>query len=452
MKNSKPAKDKTLKQFLIKRFIVIILFVALSEAVISFVFSKFLFPYISKLLVYSDIEITNWSSGLASNIGQVILILIAMCILSFFPDFISDAVTAVFQQYSFDVLQIRFSTKFPAEIGSPLLEQCYYIGLMMLLFLLLFLLVLPYLIAAIAFGGMVSKKVEGPLHFLTNAMKQVTEGKLEVRLQFETEHEFIQMRDTFNEMACQMEAGTKEKKEFEKRRNLMLSDITHDLKTPITTISGYATALLEGVIEDPAQEKQFLEAIRAKSLRMDELIMLLSEYVKLDSDGYSLSRTPLDVTELLRENIAMLYPDFEAKNMDVEMDIPEEAVIYEIDQLQFSRVIANLLNNAIRYNKEGSHVMVKLKIDKELSIMIADDGDKISEAVAEHIFEPFVTGDESRTARSGSGLGLSIAKKIVNMHGGELILSDMKNIEYMEDTKNAKNTSYSKAFIITLPV
>jgi signal transduction histidine kinase len=218
----------------------------------------------------------------------------------------------------------------------------------------------------------------------------------------------------------------------------LLADISHDLKTPITTISGYATALLEGVIEDPAQEKQFLEAIRAKSLRMDELIMLLFEYVKLDSEGFTLNKEEVDIAELLRENVALLYTDFETNKMEIDMDIPDEGVMYSVDQVQFSRVIVNILNNAIRYNPPGTLISVKLFVEEGLRIKIADTGNVIEGDIASRIFEPFVTGDKSRNTRGGSGLGLSIAKKVVVMHGGDLILS-------------IKEEKYTKAFVISLP-
>jgi len=436
----KEENNKSLKNYLIKRFILIILMVAVSEGLISALFSEFLYPLISKLLVYSDIQITNFSSGILSNMVQVILALIVICIISILPNYISDAITVIFQRFNLDVLQIKVETKLPVELGSAWIEQLYYFGLLLLFMLILFIILLPYLIAAISFGLMVSKKVEGPIHRLTEAMEEVSAGKLTTRLNFDTEHEFTLMRNTFNEMAAQMEQNAKEKKEFEKRRNLLLSDIAHDLKTPITTISGYATALSDGLIQDPEKEKQYLAAIKAKSLRMDELIMLLFEYVKLDSEGFSLSRKELDVAELLRENIALLYTDFENKKMEIDMEIPDEKILYDIDSIQFSRVIANLLNNAIRYNPDGTLVSIKMKIGNELKITIGDNGTPIAEAIAEHIFEPFVTGDESRNTTRGSGLGLSIAKKIVNMHGGELVLDTGENAEY------------TKAFIITLPV
>ena len=433
-------RDKSLKQFLNRRFILIILLLALSEGIISMLFSEFLYPFISKLLVFTDIKITNFSSGVVSNMTQVILVLIIICILSLLPSYLSEAMKVIFQRVSADVLQIRLDTKIPEQLGSPLLVQLYYFGLLLLFLIILFVILLPYLVAALAFGRMVSKKVEGPIHRLTKGMEQVSEGKLETRLTFETEHEFIQMRNTFNEMAEQMEQNAKDKMEFENRKNTLLSDIAHDLKTPITTISGYATALIDGLVKSPEKEVQYLEAIKAKSLRMDELIMLLFEYVKLDSVGFALSREKMDLAELLRENIALLYTDFETKKMEINMDIPTEAVNYEVDHIQFSRVIANLLNNAIRYNPEGSLVTIKLFVGDCIKIVIADNGSPIGEEIVGHIFEPFVTGDESRNTKSGSGLGLSIAKKVVIMHGGDLVLDHEINDEY------------TKAFVITLPI
>jgi len=440
MKKTKVIKDKSLKQFLNRRFIMIILLLALSEGVISMLFSEFLYPFISELLVYTDIKITNFSSGIVSNMTQVILALIMICFISLLPSYLSEAMKVISQRFSTDVLQIRLDAKLPEQLGSPILEQLYYFGLLLLFLMILFLILLPYLGAALAFGHMVSKKVEGPIHRLTKGMEQVSEGKLDTRLTFETEHEFIQMRDTFNDMAEQMEQNAKEKIEIEKRRNSLLSDIAHDLKTPITTISGYATALIDGLIKNPEKEVQYLEAIKAKSLRMDELIMLLFEYVKLDSVGFTLNREQLDLAELLRENIALLYTDLETKKMKINMVIPDETVNYEVDRVQFSRVIANLLNNAIRYNPQGTLVTIKMVVNDCIQIVIADNGDPIKEEIVDHIFEPFVTGDESRNTRSGSGLGLSIAKKVVIMHGGDLALDHKINVDY------------TKAFVITLPM
>jgi len=225
---------------------------------------------------------------------------------------------------------------------------------------------------------------------------------------------------------------------YERARNLMLSDIAHDLRTPITTIAGYSKALKDGLITSDEKREEYLEAIENKAARMSDLITLLFEYVRLDSDNFSLKKAKVDITELLRENAALLYADTEEKGMEFVIEIPEEPYMVEVDKLQFSRVITNLINNALKHNEAGTEITLKMeKIDGEMQISVSDNGTLISPMIAEHIFEPFVVADASRESKGGSGLGLSIAKKIVEMHGWSIELK-----QYYEE--------YKKSFVIKI--
>ena len=233
----------------------------------------------------------------------------------------------------------------------------------------------------------------------------------------------------------------------------MLSDIAHDIKTPITTICGYARALSDNVVSDEEKKQEYLQSIYTKSMRMDELINLLLEYVQLDSSGFELHKEKADLGEMLRENIALMYSDFEEKNMKLEIDIPEQKFPYEMDKVQMGRAVVNILANAVKYNGKGARLSVSICADMNPSgsddnidttkdniyqIRIADDGASIDETLAEHIFEPFSRGDSARNTSGGSGLGLSISSKIVQMHGGKLQLE-----RKCED-------GYVKAFLISL--
>ncbi len=213
------------------------------------------------------------------------------------------------------------------------------------------------------------------------------------------------------------------RQQYEKARNLMLSDIAHDLRTPITTIAGYSKALNDGMVTSEEKKKEYLEAIENKSKRMSDLITLLFDYVRLDSDNFSLKRTEVDIAELLRENVALLYSDVEEKEMSIQVEIPDEVVKVELDSLQFSRVIINLINNALKHNEAGTEITLEMKVEKDhIQIQVSDNGKMIAPLIADHIFEPFVVADASRESKGGSGLGLSIAKKIVEMHGGTIRL------------------------------
>ena len=230
--------------------------------------------------------------------------------------------------------------------------------------------------------------------------------------------------------------------DLEKEKNRMLSDIAHDIKNPITTVAGYAQALEEGMVRDPEKQREYLQAIRNKSRRVNDLIELLFEYTKLNSAGFSLEKKQIDLCELLRKNAAEMYADAEEQQMEIVPEIPEEPIRIWADPIQLSRVIINLLTNAIRYNPPGTAILAALQKDAagngEIRLIIADTGAAIPEEVAARIFEPFSRGDGARPTDGGSGLGLSIAESIVRMHGWELSLQ-------------TDIPGYTKGFVIRIP-
>ena len=235
----------------------------------------------------------------------------------------------------------------------------------------------------------------------------------------------------------------------EERRYLMISNIVHDLKTPMTTVYGYAKALNDGIVpEDKKQE--YLEAIMAKTNRTNEVVALLLDYVKLDSEGFVIKREKTDLCELVRSCCAMLYTDIESAGDDIDIDVPEKPLYVSADNIQMSRVITNLIMNAIRHNPEGTKVSVQFKCDnyataEDLRIFVADTGDEIQAPLCEQIFEPFVTGDESRASDSGTGLGLPLSVKICDMHGFRL-----KLVQSPEIKRYHLGDEYKKAFMISM--
>jgi len=229
-----------------------------------------------------------------------------------------------------------------------------------------------------------------------------------------------------------------ERKAYEAKRNLLLSDIAHDLRTPVTTICGYAGALQDGLVQDPETQREYIAAIRSKSLRMSELMNLLFEYLKLGSADYRLNLEQCDINALAAASAAQVYPDAEEAGMELEADIPEEPFMAMADKAQADRVFFNLLSNAIRHNERGTKIAVLVRRRAGAQwIAIADSGRKI-EGDTQKLFDPFVRGDIARSTSRGSGLGLSIAKTIAGLHGWELTL-------------NQPWEEYTKAFVIKIP-
>ncbi len=375
---------KNLKWFLIRRFLLIMLFVYLCEEALGSLYRVFMEPLLQNMLEGQNIRIVNNGS-----IWDFLLQALFYFAATMLPKGVSDVL-----QYN---ISAAMGESLRISVDSPVFAGRYgqiYAVVLLFLFLGLFLFgLLPYFIGAYAYYRSVNKKV-----------KELLEEEKE------------------------------QQRAYDRERNLLLSNIAHDIKTPITTICGYSRALADGEVREE-KEKEYLNAIYAKSMRMSDLITLLFEYVKLDSAGFELHKKKEDIAELLRESVAALYVDFEEKTMEVEMDVPEEKVPYEMDRIQMACAISNLLTNAIRYGKENGKVLVRLRDD---AITVADDGDTIDPEFAKHIFEPFSRADKARSTKGGSGLGLSIASKIVMMHGGRLRLDC------------GFGDGYTKAFVIEL--
>lgn len=372
-----------LRWFLIRRFLILMAVMYLCGELLNLFFSALGFPLLYRLLSYLDIRFVSDGSVIAD-----LLHLLCYLMADFLPGDLSEWAKQGMDSGAWGI-RISVNAPYASGISVRLLR----FGMLCVVLFLLELRMAPYLVGGFFYCRMVAKKM--------------------------------------NEL---LEEEKEQQKAFEKRRNLLLSDIAHDIKTPITTICGYSRALADGVV---AEEKRqvYLDVICQKSLRMDELLTLLFEYVKLDSEGFTLHKERGDLAELVRKMTALLYTDFEDKKITVVTEISEEDAAFEMDALQLGRAVTNLLTNALRYGKAGGRVLVRLE---DYEITVADDGEPIDPAFAEHIFDPFTRADSARTSEGGSGLGLGIAKKIVEMHGGKLVL----NLNFGE--------GYTKAFQIRL--
>lgn len=360
---------KSVKWFLVQRFLIILFCVYWSVEAVNLLYRLVISPAVLVFLESQQIEIKG-----NSNMAAWLLQMLFYFLTGFLPSGIREWAQGEIEQAMGSTMSIQVTSPLYSGAWGVLLRILIIGGIIGLLLIRLF----PYLVGAFCYSRIVTKQ--------------------------------------FNLLLAQEEA---QKLARDQRRNLMLSDIAHDIKTPITTICGYSKALSEGVVAEKDRQS-YLDAIYAKAMRMDELVTLLFEYVKLESEGFTMHKEPGDLAELTRETAAFLYADFEDRGMELVLEIPEERVPFEMDRLQFGRAVTNLLTNALRYGKEGGRVLIRLQ---EYELTVADEGAPIDPAFAAHIFEPFARGDKARSSKGGSGLGLGIAKKIVEMHGGKLVLN-----------------------------
>ena len=385
-----------LRGFLIKNFLVILAVVSVAEYVVLQLINSFFLPVFN----YFFSGKISWNGHLSMSQSILyLLILLAELTLAAAASVLPVAAQAIVGRLIATVE--KAGRNYIPQIGQNAFTQLSRMESLLLfatLVVVFALLILPYAIGALWYARITTKKVR----------------------------ELREKREALQA-------------EYDRRRNLMLSDIAHDLRTPITTVAGYAKALADGMVTDPQKVQSYLDAIQAKSARMEELIQLLFEYVKISSEGFTLDRKPADLAELVRKNAALIYADVESGGMELEVDIPEDAYMENVDEVQFGRALTNLLNNALRHNSAGARILLSLRVEADAArITVADTGEKIAPELAEHLFEPFVMGDESRSSKGGSGLGLSIASQIMQMHGWTL--------SYSEDIPD-----YSKGFVIECP-
>ncbi len=393
-------KYRELQIYLIRRFLLLMIMVSAMEYGIVRLLSHTILPFI--LNVFFDGASLNYLENLGFGITAICMFIAILFTLIIF--ILPDSLRTPFNS-AVDYISRRISiTIRGGQSLLPKLDPNDLLRLLVLIIAVLICMIIPYVLGAIVYS-----------HIVVRELHKIEEEEMELH------------------------------KEYDQKRNLMLSDIAHDLRTPMTTVSGYSKALTDNMVPDSMKE-EYLEAIQRKSKRVNDLITLLFDYVKLDTEGFKLMKQEVDLAELVREAGAFVYQDVEDADMTFDADIVEERVPVQLDRLQMSRVITNLLTNAIKHNKAGTRVGLFLyQEDDYIRILVADSGDKIDKENAEHIFEPFVMGDESRSSKGGTGLGLSIAKKVVEMHGFTIRLvqgSRLAKYKFVGD--------YEKAFIISI--
>ena len=281
---------------------------------------------------------------------------------------------------------------------------------------------IAYIILVVIFVFVLRSKFYEPLEKLNKAMELLTEGKRKKPVDYSGPREFVDICDRFNIMVSKLEDSENQRKKLMNDKERMMADISHDLKTPITSIQGYAKALSDGIIVDEDKDK-YIKIIYEKSKKLTELINIFHEYSKLEHPDFNLIFEKVDLSEYLRAYIALKYEDIVESGFNIEVDIPEEEMEIKIDKVQLQRVFDNILGNSIKHNEQGTNIYVSLKEKNDIyEIIIADDGKGISKDIANNIFEAFTVGDESRNSKQGSGLGLAIAKTIVDLHGGTIEL------------------------------
>lgn len=269
-----------------------------------------------------------------------------------------------------------------------------------------------------------------PINLLKDGTDRIREGDLDTDVEVMNKDEIGDLCVSFNEMRAELKKSINDRLRYEEETRDLISNISHDLKTPLTAIKGYSEAIMDGVADTPEKMDRYIRTIYNKANDMDALINELSIASKIDCNTVPYNFVKIDIESYFDDCMDEINSDLEQKDMDFAyFNYCENRCFVMADPEQLKRVIMNIISNACKYSSSGKgHVNIRLKeMENYIQVEIEDDGIGISAKDLPNIFNRLYRADASRSSSGGSGLGLSISKKIIEDHGGHIWASSKLN-------------------------
>ena len=267
-----------------------------------------------------------------------------------------------------------------------------------------------------------------PIRELTQAADDISKGDLSRRININTGGiEIDELAANMNQMAMKLDEDFRRIKRMEKVRSEFLGNVTHELKTPISSISGYIETLLEGAIKDENVNLGFLERSLENVQRLEELVTDLVEISRIETGELKMNFEYFNIHDLLNDLFKDAHQRNSNKTLKIQLEVPDKKLFIYGDKSRLDQVIANLLSNAMRYTDQGQIRIKVMRRDNELIFSIRDTGIGISRKALSRIFERFYRTDKARDRRKGgTGLGLAISKHIIEAHGSHIYVDSLK--------------------------
>lgn len=285
----------------------------------------------------------------------------------------------------------------------------------------------------------IARSIMKPLDLLKKGTRMISEGNLDFEIDYNGNDEISEVIDNFEDMRRKLSLSTEQQRHYEASRKALIAGISHDLSTPLTSIKGYVSGLLDGIADSPEKQERYLKTIYNTAEDMDRLVNELFLFSKLDMDKIPFHFEKIDIGEYLAACCDEMKFTFEKDKLLISFtDRLASPVSVFLDRNQFGRVLLNIARNSVKYKKEevaSLHVdlsLVEMELPvqeaeettavsppKMVRIVLKDNGIGVPEELTDRIFESFYRSDPARSnPASGSGLGLAISKQIVNRHCG----------------------------------
>lgn len=263
----------------------------------------------------------------------------------------------------------------------------------------------------------ISERVTSPLRSMCNATQQFAKGNFDVRVPVPSngQDEVAQLARAFNSMAESLE-------NLEELRNTFIANVSHDLRTPMTTIIGFIEEIRDGVIPE-AEEDHYLEIISNEAKRLLRLVSFLLDLSRIQAGDRKFKPTPFDICEMGRVILISFEQQIDEKQLEVSFDCDEDRMTVLADRDAIYQIFYNICHNAVKFSREGGALSIRIRADRDRKVVVSvyNEGSGIPKADLPYVFDRFYKSDKSRGLdKSGVGLGLFIAKTIIQAHGEQI--------------------------------
>ena len=322
------------------------------------------------------------------------------------------------------IVFIGFMSMQPAEVATPQTKE--FLGEMLLSVLLIMAMTSAFLIVWIY------RSILNPIETMKKATRNIRDGNLDFEMEIEDNDEIGELCADFEEMRVRLKESTEERIAFDSQSKELISNISHDLKTPITAIKGYVEGLLDGVADTPEKQVKYLRTIYNKANDMDRLINELTFYSKIDTNRIPYTFNKINVKEYFDDCIEDIGLELSPQKIGLSYtnEVADDVTVIA-DAEQMKRVINNIVSNSVKYmDKPEKFVHIRVKdVGDFIQVEIEDNGKGIPTKDQPYIFDRFFRSDTSRnSSKGGSGIGLSIVHKIMEDHGGKVWVTSKEGI------------------------
>ena len=268
------------------------------------------------------------------------------------------------------------------------------------------------------------RRIEESLDILTNGVHKLKFGELDYRIQYDREDEFSGVCDDFNEMAEKLRLSIEKIQKQEQSRKELIAGISHDIRSPLTSIQAYVEGLIDGVARTPEKQQFYLQTIKQKAEELSHLVSQLFLYSKMELGEYVEHPIELMLDELVQKTVDQLKEEYMTKGLVITTNLEPVEII--ADSIQLQRIVTNIMGNSLKYKeKEIGHLQIRLTADQKEKnkcvLIFTDDGPGVPAEALPHLFEVFYRSDPARqNPNKGSGLGLAIVKNAVEHMGGSV--------------------------------